>query len=178
MEKIGLFYAPLNGSVERIAYKLVNYWKSADFDLRVIDEHTTVADIEPYKKIVFGISTVGRHKWDSRYTQVGWDYFMHKLGNAKFDNTTVAIFGLGDHITYAETFVDAMGELGRVLQKTTARLVGQVDHAQFDEFSNIESHGVINGKYPGLPLDEDYLSHLSDERVIAWIETIKPFFEE
>jgi len=133
----------------------------------------TVADLEKYDKIIFGLSTVGKDTWDASYTNVDWGKFLPEIGKTNYEGKTIAIFGLGDHVTYAHGFVDHIGLLARALKKNGAVLAGQVptENYEFDE-----SEAVLDDKFMGLPVDEDFEPELTDERVKNWVEMIRPDF--
>ena len=78
MSKIGLFYGPKGGNVERVA-KLVADKIGADR----IEVHN-VRDIEAdvvaqYSNIIMGISTLGKHTWSSDNAGNDWDIILLTL---------------------------------------------------------------------------------------------------
>ena len=172
MDKIAIFYGPLKGAVNRVADK-VKEAIGEDKVVMVPVKDATVADLEKYNKIIFGLSTVGKDTWDSSYTNVDWGKFLPEIGKTNYNGKTIAIFGLGDHVTYAHGFVDHIGLLGRTLKKSGAVLVGQVptENYEFDE-----SEAVVDDKFMGLPVDEDFEPELTDERVKNWVEMIRNDF--
>jgi flavodoxin I len=172
MSKIGLFFGPLKGSVNRVAEKVKTAVGEQNIDLISVNDATT-ADLEKYDLIIFGISTVGKETWDSNYSNTDWSKFFPNISKVNFSGKTVAIFGLGDHITYASHFVNSMGFLAKELLAQGATIVGQVDPSGY-EFD--ESEAVIDGKFIGLPIDEDFEPELTDERVAQWVKSIKPAF--
>lgn len=172
MSKIAIFYGPLKGAVNRVADK-VKVAIGEDKVEMVSVKDATAADLEKYDKIIFGISTVGKETWDSSYTNVDWGKFLPEIGKTKYEGKTIAIFGLGDHVTYAPTFVNHIGLLARDLIKNGAVLVGQVLAA---DYQYDESNAVVDGKFLGLPVDEDFEPELTDERVKNWVELIRPHF--
>jgi len=172
MSKIGLFFGPLKGSVNRVADKVKAAIGEQNIDMISVND-ASAADLEKYNLIIFGISTVGKETWDSNYSNTDWSKFFPNISKVDFSGKTVAIFGLGDHITYANHFVNAMGVLAKELQKQSATIVGQVDPTGY-EFD--ESEAIINGEFVGLPIDEDFEPELTDERVTNWVKSIKPAF--
>jgi flavodoxin I len=172
MSKTAIFFGPLDGSVHRVANK-VRDEIGADKVEMVPVKDATVADLEKYDKIIFGISTVGSETWHSTYSNPDWGKFLPEVSKTRYEGKTLAIFGLGDHITYAQTFVDHIGLLAKSLKNNGAKLVGQVpaDGYEFDESKAIE-----NGKFMGLPVDEDFEPELTGERVKKWVEQIRPDF--
>lgn len=172
MSKIGLFFGPLKGSVNRVADKVKTAFGEENVDLISVND-AEISDLEKYDKIIFGISTVGKETWNSDYSNTDWSKFLPSISQVDFSGKTIAIFGLGDHITYASHFVNSMGLLAQKLVKNNAVLTGKVDPAAY-EFE--ESEAIIDGYFVGLPIDEDFEPELTDERISKWVETIKPSF--
>ena len=172
MSKIGLFFGPLKGSVHRVAEKVKTAIGEQVVDMISVHD-ASVADLEKYDKIIFGISTVGKETWDSEFSNTDWAKFFPNVSKVDFSGKTVAIFGLGDHITYSRHFVNAIGVLAKVLLQNGATLVGEVDPSGY-EFEDSES--IVDGKFIGLPIDEDFEAELTDERISNWIKSLKPAF--
>jgi len=172
MSKIGIFFGPLKGSVNRVADKVKVALGEQNVELISVND-ASASDLEKYDRIIFGISTVGKETWDSNYSNTDWSKFFPNISKVDFSGKTVAIFGLGDHITYSSYFVNAVGVLAKELLKKSATIVGQVDTAGY-EFD--DSEAVIDGKFIGLPIDEDFEPELTDERVSNWVNSIKPAF--
>jgi len=175
MKKMGIFYAPAKGSTEKVA-KLVADKFGDSAELHLLEENTETSVLDNYDNIIFGISTVGRDHWDSHYGKIGWDYFLAKLDHYNFEGKTVAIFGLGNHIMYKDNFLDALGHLAPKIFENNGKLVGQVAVDKYEDFEDIDSFGVLDGNFPGLPIDEDNLSDETGNRVDEWVNEIKPLF--
>ena len=173
MSKIGLFYGPKGGNVERVA-KLIAEKIGADR----IEVHN-VRDIEAdvlaqYSNIIMGISTLGKHTWSSNSTGNDWDIFFPKLNGIDLKGKKVALFGLGDHIAYADFFVDTLGDLAESISTTGAEMIGQVSEEGY-EFN--DSRAFQDGKFVGLPIDEDFEDDMTEERVDNWLKLILPEFK-
>lgn len=172
MEKIALFFGPLNGSVHRIAKLVASKIGTDKVDLiHILD--ASAADLDKYSRIIFGISTIGKDTWQQKYDNNDWSRFFPVVTNYDFTGKKVAIFGLGDHITYAYHFVDSMGLLAKAVSKQGAQLFGQVST---DGYTFQDSEAIVGGNFIGLPIDEDFEPEMSDERVTAWIELLKKDF--
>lgn len=172
MNTIGLFFGPENGSVHRVAEKVKAALGEQHVEMIPVN-HATVADLVKYDKIIFGISTVGKETWDSNYSNTDWSKFFPNISKIDYSGKTVAIFGLGDHVTYSSYFVNAMGALARELMKNGATIVGRVSPESY-EFD--DSEAIIDGSFIGLPIDEDFQPELTDQRVKEWVSFIKPEF--
>ena len=172
MKKIGLFYGPKGGSVDRIAFKLVGLLGEDKVDLHPI-KGATAGDFEKYDNLILGISTLGKETWASDAPADDWDKFLPQLDNVNYENRTFALYGLGDHLTYPLHFVDALGILGQILVDHKANIIGQVPT---DDYEFGESLAIINGQFIGLPLDEDFESEKTDQRLQNWLDIILPLF--
>lgn len=172
MSKIAIFYGPIGGSVNRVADKIKEAIGEDKVEMVAVKEATS-ADIEKYDKIIFGASTIGKDTWDSEFSNNDWAKFLPEVRKTNLADKTIAAFGLGDHITYAHGFVDHLGVVGKELMKCGAKLVGKVSTEGY-EFE--ESEAVIDGEFIGLPIDEDFESELTDERIAAWVKAIAADF--
>lgn len=172
MSKTAIFFGPLDGSVHRVAKKVRDEIGADKVDMVPV-KNASAADLEKYDKIIFGISTVGSETWHSTYSNADWGKFLPEISKANYEGKTLAIFGLGDHITYGSTFVDHIGLLANALKKNGGKLVGKVPT---DEYEFEESKAIEGDKFMGLPVDEDFEPELTDERVKKWVEQIKPDF--
>ncbi|WP_372751282.1 flavodoxin [Labilibaculum sp.] len=173
MNKIGLFYGPVGGNVERVAKLIAEKIDSDRIVVRKLKD-CEAKDLEDYSNIIFGISTLGKHNWSSDNAGNDWDIFFPKLNGLDLKGKKVAIFGLGDHIAYADYFVDSMGDLADSIQQTGATILGEVSGEGY-EFN--ESRAFRDGKFVGLPLDEDFEDDLTEERVDNWLKQILPEFD-
>lgn len=170
MKKIGIFYAPEKGSTEKVA-KLVQAKIGANVaDLILVDNKTSVEQFKNYESLIFAISTVGRDAWDAKYDKIGWDLFIPKITEYDFSQQKIAIVGLGNHIMYADTFVDSMGVLAEVIFESDGDIVGRV---AADEYDFNDSQALYADEFIGLPIDEDNESELTDSRVSNWLASIK-----
>ena len=172
MEKIAIFYGPLNGSVHRIAKLVASEIGAEKVDLIHIAS-ATAEDLEKYTKIIFGISTIGKDTWQQKFDNTDWSHFFPVVTSFDFTGKRVAIFGLGDHITYAYHFVDSMGLLGKTIRNQGGEILGTVST---DGYTFQDSDAIVDGKFIGLPVDEDFEPELTGERVSAWIESLMKEF--
>lgn len=172
MAKTAIFFGPLKGSVNRVADQLRD--KIGADKVEMVHVKTASAeDFKRYDQIIFGISTVGKETWDGKPASTDWGTFLPQVSQGDFTGKKVAIFGLGDHITYAASFVDFMGLLAGELQKANADIVGQVST---DGYEFEESQALIDGRFTGLPLDEDFEPELTEARLDGWLEILRKEF--
>ncbi len=174
-DTIGLFYGPAKASsTEKVAQKVASQIGTDRVDLIPVKD-ATAEDLKKYHHLIFGVSTIGKETWDGYTTRSDWDRFRPELDKAELEGKTVAMFSLGDHVTYPRHFVDALGMLYEILQNKNCRIIGHVDPSEY-EFE--ESQGIYNGKFVGLPIDEDYEPERTDERVKNWVDQILGEFNQ
>lgn len=172
MSKIAIFFGPEKGSVHRVANLLASKIGNLNPDLILVNE-ATAADLEGYDTIIFGISTIGRDTWDQKFGNVDWSKFMPTVSSFDFTGKKVAVFGLGDHITYAYHFVNSMGILAKTVVKNGGQLLGKVSP---DDYTFQDSEALEGGLFLGLPIDEDFEPELTEGRLDAWVEQLNKEF--
>lgn len=173
MKKIGLFYGPLGGSTEKVAKKVAAALGNENVELIPV-KGAKASDVEKYENIIFGMSTIGKETWESDKPANDWDVFLPEIEKVDYANKVIAMFGLGDQITYDLHFVDALGIVAEKLLPKGAKVIGQVDAEGYD-FR--ESLALKDGKFIGLPVNEDFEPELTDERVNNWVKKIKQEFK-
>ena len=172
MEKIGIFYGPTKSRTANIAEKIYNQFDAELVDIYPIDT-TTIDQIIKYKNLIFGVSSLGSEVWDGKSAGNQWGAILPKIKDTDFTGKKIALFGLGDHITYAAKFVDAIGDMAQILRSRNAEIIG---HVSADDYTFTESKALVDGKFIGLPIDEDYESEKSDMRIENWVEVLKKTF--
>lgn len=168
MKKIGIFYGPQGGNCENIARRIKEKLGSAA-DLNAVADHDETS-LEKYDILLFGLSTIGKETWDSSQQKKDWAYFFTRLHKVDLKSKKAAIFGLGDHLTYAAQFVDDIGILADKLIENGAELYG---YTETNNYEFTDSKAIRNGKFAGLPLDENYEPEKSETRIEKWIDQLK-----
>jgi len=168
MNKIAIFFGPANGSVHRVARLVASKIGNEKTQL-VHVKNATAEDLKKYDKIIFGISTVGKETWDMKFGNTDWAKFMTHVYDFDFTGKKVAIFGLGDHITYAYHFVNTMGSLARIVIQNGGTLIGKVSP---EGYTFQDSEALEKGEFLGLPVDEDFEPELTEMRVSNWVQKI------
>jgi flavodoxin I len=164
MAKTGIFYGPEKGSVDRVAHMIAKEFGEDSVDLISVKDKDPKL-MEQYDKIIIGVSTLGMSNWNSEIGESDWDTFSSNLENVNLQGKDVAVFSLGDQVTYPEHFVDALGWLYDKLKPRGANIVGFVDGSDY-EFE--DSEGFRDGQVLGLPLDEDTEPERTEDRVKSW----------
>jgi flavodoxin I len=172
MSKIAIFFGPAQGSVHRVA-KLIASKIGEDKTPLIHVTDASMDDLARYDKIIFGISTVGKETWDQKFSNADWARFMPIVTDFDFKGKKIAIFGLGDHVTYAYHFVNSLGTLAKIVLENGGKLIGRVSPEGYD-FQ--DSEALENGEFLGLPVDEDFEPELTDTRVSAWVDKLMKDF--
>lgn len=161
---IGIIFGSSMGNTESAAEFLSENLGLAHEILNV--SNCDAAKLNSFDKLILGSST-----WGTGDLQDDWDAF--DFGGLELSGKTVALFGMGDSESYADSFCGAMGKIYDEVVKKGAKVVGSVsvDGYKFDE-----SESVRDGKFVGLALDADNESEKTEPRILAWIEQIKPHF--
>ncbi|MBN2743781.1 flavodoxin I [Breznakibacter xylanolyticus] len=168
MSKTAVFFGPQGGSVHKVAQMAASELGS---DIKMVSiQGTQASELLNYERIIMGISTVGRANWDSSHQDSGWDAFLTQMQNMNLAGKRVAIFGLGDALTYPENFVDAMAILYDRCKELGATIDGE---CLPDGYQFTDSTALRNGKFIGLPIDEDNEPELTTPRLQAWIKGLK-----
>lgn len=163
MAAIGVYFGSSSGNTEDAAESIAQALGGGVSATNITD--TTADEILENDVIIFGVST-----WGTGDLQDDFEDFMPTLEDMDFSGKKVALFGLGDQENYPDTFVDAMGTVGKACREAGATLVGSTGT---DGFSFDSSEAVENGKFMGLALDEDNQSEQTQDRITAWVEQIK-----
>lgn len=165
---IGIFYGPTGGSTEKVAKLIANeFGNIADF---YPVKEATPTMINNYDIIIFGCSTIGSETWNGESSGSDWDNFRPELKKIQVQGKLFAFFGTGNSVIYPRNFVDAMGILAKDLIAEGAKVIGQWPT---DGYTFTDSEAVIDGKFIGLPIDEDYEADKTISRVKGWVELVK-----
>lgn len=168
MKKIGVFYGPAGGSTEDVAQQIVKALSNQNAFIAPVKELTPETFLS-YDNLILGVATVGKDTWDSDHPGNDWNEFLPKLPENALNGKTIAIFGLGNQITYPDDFVDDIGRLANRLRELGASITGEWST---DDYTFSSSQAIENGKFIGLPIDEDTQPELTDERINNWLKQV------
>ena len=167
MEKSVIFYGSNGGTTEAIANQIAGKIGNG---IEVINVANAAAvDVEKYTNIILGTST-----WGIGDLQDDWENFLPNLAKVDLSGKIIALFGLGDACSYGDSFVDAIGTIYEEIKDKGCTLVGQVET---NGYSFDDSKAVYDGKFVGLPLDEENESDQTESRIDNWLEQIIPLFK-
>jgi flavodoxin II len=172
---IGLFYGSTTCYTEMAAEKiqhqlnqLFGYECVQLFNIKDVGLHKT-ADFDV---LIFGIST-----WDFGEIQEDWESQWQDVRELDLANKTIALFGLGDQIGYADWFQDALGMLHDEVIARQSKVIGYWAN---DDYQFTASKALTEDKscFVGLSLDDENQYDLTDQRIADWCEQLIEEFSE
>lgn len=125
----------------------------------------TKSDLEENNLLILGAST-----WGIGEMQDDFVPFLEILKATDLSGKKVAIFGTGDSSSFADSFVDAIGEIYEAVAEAGAEVLGFTETNKYT-FDN--SKAIINQQFAGLPLDYDNDSDKVDEQIKVWTAKVK-----
>lgn len=165
--KCGVFFGTSTGSTETVADMLIEKL-GAEGPFDVDDGESIVDSFRQYDALIVGTPTWNTGA-DVERSGTGWDELYYgKMSGSQLINKKVAVFGLGDSVSYAENFSDAAGELHDVFEKQGCQMgFGYVSQ---EGYLHEASKSIrADGKFCGLLLDVENQEELTEERVDKWV---------
>lgn len=163
MSKVGIFYGSTSGNTQEVAEDIAKKLGVDKADLH--DVCKAKADFSAYDVVLFGSSTLGIGD-----LQDDWESFIDNVKKADLNGKKVALFGCGDSSSYSDSFCDALGKIYGDIKDKGCQIIGQVST---DGYTYDSSEAVVDGKFVGLPIDNDNESDLTEERITNWVEELK-----
>ncbi|MDP3509657.1 MAG: flavodoxin [Candidatus Melainabacteria bacterium] len=160
-----LFYGTMTGNTASVAEAIQATLPDLIDEVKCIDK-AKADDFRSCDLLVLGGSTWG----DGELTD-DWADFFPQLDQIDFTGKTVALFGVGDQVSYTYNFVSAMKLLYDKVIDRGARVIAC--NLPIDGFEFAHSESVVNGKFVGLAIDEMNESELTQARIEAWAKTIR-----
>ena len=157
--KTGIFYGSTTGTTEMVAEKVGALLGADVMPAAEIDK------VENYDFVIFATST-----WGMGDLQDDWFGALEALAGKNLSGKKVALIGVGDQVSFGDTFVDGMGTIYEEIKDKGITLVGKTSVDGYD-FSS--SKAVIDGGFAGLVIDENNQSELTEERIAAWVEKVR-----
>ncbi len=92
------------------------------------------------------------------------------LEAADLSGRKVALFGLGDAVGFADTYLNAMGEIGDIVKAAGGILIGAWESAGYPHSASTAEE---NGHFIGLALDDDNEPGETAGRIGRWCAQLK-----
>jgi flavodoxin II len=163
--KIGLFYGSTTCYTEMVAEKI-----QALIGADVVDLHNIktvpLAKMADYQLLILGLST-----WDFGEIQEDWEAHWDDISQVDLRGKTIAIYGMGDQIGYAEWFIDAVGMLHDAIAPQQPDRIGFWPTAGYDFIASkaLTNDGEL---FYGLALDDENQYEQTDDRLNTWVSQI------
>lgn len=170
--KVLIIYGTSTGSTETVADMIAEEFGSdAEGPIEIDGIHGSLA-----KKFAdFDALIVGTPTWntgaDTERSGTGWDeIYYDEMQNLDISGKKVAIFGLGDQISYSENYADASGELHDVFKDLGCEMMG---YTSYEGYEHEASKAIRGDKFCGLLCDMVNEEDLSEGRVQNWVSQLK-----
>ena len=160
MKTVTVIYGSTTGNTERAAKQIAALLGGKAVPVA----HATPADFGA-DLLVLGTST-----WGIGDLQDDWAAHIGTLRAAPLSGRAVALFGLGDQLSFGTSFVDAMGVLCEEAEKLDARIIGTWPA---DGYRHDASRAVRDGAFVGLALDDDNEAAETDARIAKWCAALR-----
>mmetsp|Transcript_4957 Transcript_4957/g.9455 ORF Transcript_4957/g.9455 Transcript_4957/m.9455 type:complete len:329 (+) Transcript_4957:96-1082(+) len=170
--KVGIFFGTSTGNTERVADLIFKEFGSdaeGPFDIDSV-QGSVAKKFAEYDALIVGTPTWNTGA-DTERSGTGWDEIYYgEMQDLNVSGKTVAVFGLGDQISYSENYADASGELHDVFEKLGCKMIGYTSQEGYEH----ESSKAIRGdKFCGLLCDEINQDEFTVERVQKWVAQLK-----
>jgi len=162
--KIGIFYGSGTGKTAEIARRLAELLSTAK--LYPVAE-VNRPDFESCDLLLLGSSS-----WcdEQDRLQDDWNDSLECLRDAQLSGKKVALFGVGDQVSYPDAFVDAIKVLHDVALQAGAEIIGKWPDEGYDYQHSAAGEGDF---FLGLPLDVTNQPELTEARLQDWVALLR-----
>ena len=157
-------------AAEKIQAQLANLLNQ-QIDLFDIKD-TSLSKMQSYDIVILGIST-----WDFGELQEDWESTWSDIASLDLHAKTIALFGLGDQLGYADWFQDALGMLHDEVILLGCEVVGYWPNTGYDFVASkgLSEDGAF---FVGLSLDDENQFDQTDTRIATWCEQLAEHFSK
>ena len=167
MKDTGIFYSFRSVKTGQQVKKILKLLGTDNVTAVDVDV-ATGEDFMKYTNYILAVPT-----WFDGELPTYWDEFLPSIEEESLKGKRFAIFGGGDQKGYSENFVDGIGLMAKYLEEREGKLVGFTSTEGY-EFEG--SKAQRGDQFVGLALDIENQAALSNERIEAWVETLKKEF--
>lgn len=167
---VGIFFGTSTGSTQEAADLISAAFGDASTDPIDIEEVDSVADeFSKHDALILGTPTWNTGA-DTERSGTGWDeIYYSEMQELDIAGKKVAVFGLGDSISYSENYGDATGELHDVFETLNCKMMGYTSQ---EGYEHDDSKAIRGDKFCGLLLDAVNQEELTDDRVKNWVDKL------
>lgn len=168
---VGIFFGTSTGNTQNAAdmiYEAFGGLAAEPVDVDTLEEGQLDQAFGEHDALIVGTPTWNTGA-DTERSGTGWDELYYtKLPNLRntLEGRKVAVFGLGDQVSYAENYADATGELFDVFESFGCKMLGSWS---MEGYEHEDSKSIRGDKFCGLLLDMVNQEELSEERVTKWV---------
>ena len=168
---VGIFFGTSTGSTQEVADLIsAAFGDEAASEPIDIEEVDSVADeFAKHDALIVGTPTWNTGA-DTERSGTGWDeIYYSEMQELDIAGKKVAVFGLGDSISYSENYGDATGELHDVFEKLGCSMYGYTSQ---EGYEHDDSKAIRGDLFCGLLLDAVNQEELTDDRVKNWVDKL------
>lgn len=163
MGKTAIIYSFNTKKSQKVAEKIIAAFGN---NIEAVNaEELTKATFENFDNFILSAPT-----WFDGELPNYWDEFIPDLEEMDLSGKTFAVFGLGDQKGYPENFCDAIGILVEILEDCGATIVGS---SSLEGYTYESSKAERDGKFVGLPIDQENQARLTKGRIDKWLKDLK-----
>jgi flavodoxin I len=174
MNKIGIFYGTETGLTEAMAQVMYRVLGDEIASEPVNVNQAKVSELLQYNALILGVPSYGVGELPGRTTgsqEGNWEEFLFRLDDTDLSGKRVALFGLGNQQKYYDRFASSLIHLYQHFVAYGAEVIGDWST---EGYQFTRSHSVINNKFVGLVLDHHTQPEMTKDRIVGWLEQIKP----
>jgi len=176
MAAVGIFFGTSTGNTQTVAEMIYQAFgddvAAEPVDVDTIDAGKLAEAFGAHDALIVGTPTWNTGA-DSERSGTGWDELYYKKLPAlkkELEGKPVAVFGLGDQISYGENYADATGELFDVFESLGCQMFGAWSQEGYEHQA---SKSIRGDKFCGLLLDMINQEDLTEARVQKWVAQLK-----
>lgn len=177
MATVGIFFGTDTGKTRKAAKQIYAALGQDTVAKPLNINKASLDDLMAFDCLIVGTPTLGSGQLpglECDCQEESWAEFIPLLAGANLLGKKVAVFGLGDQVSYGDEFVNGLGELYDAFADTGATMVG--DQWSSDGYEFNASNALDDDHFVGLVLDDDNQSDLSADRIAQWVAILKPEF--
>ena len=174
--QVGIFYGTSTGSTMTCAEAIYNAFgpqvAAEPVDIETIDPGQLAAAFGEHDALIVGTPTWNTGS-DTERSGTGWDELYYSKLPAMQQTLAgkrVAVFGLGDQLSYSDNYADATGELFDVFESLGCSMMGAWSQ---EGYEHDDSKAIRGDKFCGLLLDMVNQEELTEERVTQWVAQLQ-----
>ena len=179
MQQIGIFFGTETGTTRLVAKKI-----QARLGEAIAAKPLNVNRIEPAQLLAhdalilgtpsYGVGQIPGHSVGC--LESNWEEYLAKMpADVSLRGKRIALFGLGAQERYAERFASSLRRLHDVLLGWGAEIIGGWPT---EGYTFEQSAAVVEGRFVGLVIDQRTQGMLTDARLDAWVDQVRPLLLE